>query len=231
MRVLSLVPVTVPDIAGGRRLYGLDGLSDEDCLNVMRHQCRGSATAGDGALGPHLRRLSGVAWSLFDGERISVGAVSAGTRDEEPGLLSTLLGLLAGCDRLVVGSRDCLDLVRVRALLHGVPGPTVAEDWPVGEVVDLTGILSGVEQRDFLVLAGLPGIDDGLDARVRAEVEALGQSLLERRLALLEGRWTVAEQRRCLQTLNASLVDEARPHLRAFVQKWADRDSGAGRHG
>ena len=231
MRVLSLVPVTTPDIAGGRRLYGLDDLSDEDCLNVMRHQCRESSTAGDEALGPHLRRISGMAWAVLDDDRPSIAALSARTRDDEPALLAAVLEALAGSDRFVVGSRACLDLIRVRALLHGVPGPVVAEGWPAGEVVDLAGILSGVDLRDFIALAGLPGVGDGLDAQARAEVEALGQLLLERRLALLEGRSTAAEHRRCCRGLNAWLAADDRPHLRAYAREWTGREFVGGQHG
>ncbi len=219
MRVLSLRSLTVPDVEGGRRLYGLDDLSDEDCLNVMRHQCRESAHPGDEALGPHLRRISGMAWAVLDeDERPSLTALSAGTRQDEPALLAAVFEAVDGIDRLVVRSQRCLDLVRVRALLHGIPGPGAG--WPAGEVVDLAGPLGGVPYREFMSLAGLPGVGDGLDAVAWAEVEAIGQLLVERRLALLEGRSTAAGHARLGRAFRSWLAADDRPHLRALAGAW-----------
>ncbi len=195
MRILSLVVDAAPDVETGRRLYDLDGLSDEDCLNVMSHRRRQTHGGEDGPLPWHLRRVVGLTWAVLDGDGLAVESIPPERGRSEVSLLSGLFERLVSVERLVVCTqrRPGLDLLRGRALVRAVAAPA----WPPCDCLDLSGPLGDVPCDEAAFAMGLPAIGAGPGP----EREALCQLAIERRIALLEGRTTVAEHRRAIERI------------------------------
>src|SRR5215469_4809860 len=63
MNVLAFDIETIPDLEGGRRLYGLEGLSDEDVGRAML-QKRRQETGGSEFLPLHLHRVAAISITM-----------------------------------------------------------------------------------------------------------------------------------------------------------------------
>ena len=175
--VLAFDIETVPDTDGGRRLHGLDGLSDEDVARAMT-QLRVQQT-GREFLAHHLHRVCAISVALWRGDDFKVWSLG------EPGSAEAeLIGrFFEGVQRfrpvLVSwnGSGFDLPVLHYRALLHGVAAPRY---WETGgsdtsfrwnnyqnrfheRHTDLMDVLSGYQGRaaapldEVAVLMGLPG--------------------------------------------------------------------------
>lgn len=177
MNILVFDIETVPDVASGRRLYDLEGLSDEDVARAMV-QLRQQKT-GSEFLAHHLHRIVAISIALRTGDRFSVW--SLGQEDSpEPELLRRFYDGIERFNPTLVswnGSGFDLPVIHYRSLLHGVAAPRY---WEVGDEdssfrynnylgrfhwrhTDLMDVLAGYQMRGYAPLdevaamLGLPG--------------------------------------------------------------------------
>lgn len=177
MNILVFDIETVPDVASGRRLYALEGLSDEDVARAMV-QLRQQKT-GNEFLAHHLHRIVAISIALRTGDRFSVW--SLGQEDSpEPELLRRFYDGIERFNPTLVswnGSGFDLPVIHYRSLLHGVAAPRY---WEVGDDdtsfrynnylgrfhwrhTDLMDVLAGYQMRGYAPLdevaamLGLPG--------------------------------------------------------------------------
>jgi hypothetical protein len=122
---------TIPDIEGGRRLYNLEGLSDQDIANVMFHKRR-QETGGSDFLRLHLHQVVAISavfrsrdsfkvWSLGDasaGEAELVQRFFDGIEKYTPTLVSWN------------GSGFDMPVLNYRALKRGIAAPRY---WETGD--------------------------------------------------------------------------------------------------
>ncbi len=165
---------TVPDVAGGRRMYGLDGIPDADVARAMQQR------AGRDFLPHHLHRVVAISVALRDPEgQFHVKSIGSRTSDERD-LIARFFGGVARWSPTLVswnGGGFDLPVLHYRSLLHGVKAPRY---WETGEDdsafrwnnylnrfhwrhLDLMDVLSGYQGRavapldDISTLLGLPG--------------------------------------------------------------------------
>lgn len=115
---------TVPDVEGGRRLHGLDGLDDADVANVMFHKRR-QETGGSDFLRHHMQRIVAISVALRSGDKFKVWSLG----DEDSTEKEILQRFFDGLDRYTPtlvswnGGGFDLPVIHYRALLHGVAAP------------------------------------------------------------------------------------------------------------
>jgi 3'-5' exonuclease len=177
MNVMVFDIETVPDVASGRRLYDLDGVSDEQVARAMEY-LRFQQT-GKAFLPHHLQRVVAISVALRANEAFKVW--SLGVADSQEAEL--LRRFYEGVERFnptLVSWNGCgfdLPVIHYRSLLHGVVAPRY---WEVGDCdsgfrynnyinrfhwrhIDLMDVLSGFNPRAFTpldqvaVMLGLPG--------------------------------------------------------------------------
>ncbi len=177
MNVLVFDIETVPDVASGRRLHGLEGLSDADVANVMFHKRR--QETGNDFLRLHLQRVVAISVVLRNADTLRVW--SLGERDaDEPELVQRFFD---GLDRFTPtlvswnGGGFDLPVLHYRALLHGIQAPRY---WETGDDdqsfrwnnylsryhnrhTDLMDVLAGYQARanapldEVATMLGFPG--------------------------------------------------------------------------
>ena len=178
MNVLVFDIETVPDTAGGARLFGLAGLTDEDAGRAMTTR-QVQKTGGSDFLPLHLHRVVAISAVLRRGD--SVAAWSLGDADSpEQELIARFYD---GIDRYTPtlvswnGNNFDLPVLHYRALINRIPA---ARYWEVGDDdrafrydnylnryhwrhIDLMDALAGFSPRaaaplsEIAVLLGLPG--------------------------------------------------------------------------
>ncbi|RRQ21183.1 3'-5' exonuclease [Thiohalobacter thiocyanaticus] len=178
MNVLVFDIETVPDLDGGRRLHGLDGLADGDVAKALFH-LRAQETGGSEFLRLHLHRIVAVSAVQRRGEELEV--LSLGEPDSpERELVQAFFDLIERDTPTLVswnGSGFDLPVLHYRALLHGVSAPRY---WDTGEDerefkwnnylsryhsrhTDLMDVLAGYQPRanapldEIASLLGFPG--------------------------------------------------------------------------
>jgi len=136
MNVFAFDIETIPDVEGGRRLYGLDGLSDKDVANVMFQQRR-QQTGGSEFLGLHLHRVVAISVALRSRDMFKVWSLGDVDAPEQELIQRFFDGLDKYTPTLVSWNGGGFDLpvLHYRALVHGVCSPRY---WDTGE-----------EDRDF----------------------------------------------------------------------------------
>ncbi len=169
---------TVPDVDAGRRLYGLEGLSDAEVATVMFHQRR-QETGGSEFLRLHLHRVVAISVVLRAGEQLRVWSLGSPESPERELIQRFFAGLEKFTPTLVSWNGGAFDLpvLHYRALLHGVAAPRY---WDLGEEdrefrwnnylsryhmrhTDLMDVLAAYQPRanapldEIAVLLGLPG--------------------------------------------------------------------------
>ncbi|MBK7661338.1 MAG: 3'-5' exonuclease [Betaproteobacteria bacterium] len=169
---------TIPDVAGIRRLWGIDASVDDAAVAELAAQRRRQATGGD-FLPQHLHRVVAISCALRD--RDSVKVWSLGTnQDGEAALVKRFFdGIDKYTPQLVSwnGSGFDLPVLHYRALMHGI---VASRYWDLGEDdrefkfnnylaryhtrhVDLMDLLASYQNRAFAPLDeiaqlnGLPG--------------------------------------------------------------------------
>ena len=177
MHVFAFDIETIPDVEFGRRLYGLEGLSDQHVAYVM--QAKRKQKSGSEFLSCEQQQIVAISVSLRTRDSFKVWSLG------EPGASEAELiqRFFDGIDRyspdLVSwnGSGFDLPVLHYRALRHGIQAPRY---WETGEGdqnfrwnnylsrfhwrhVDLMDVLSGYQVRaraglqDVALLLGLPG--------------------------------------------------------------------------
>ena len=178
MNVFCFDIETVPDVATGRRLYALEGLSDRDVANVMFHKRR-QETGDSEFLRLHLHRVVAISAVLRSGDRLRVWSLGEKDSSEEEIIARFFDGVDRFTPMLVTWNGTAFDLpvLHYRALLHGITAPRY---WETGEEdtsfrwnnylnryhyrhTDLMDVLAAYQPRaavrldEMATMLGLPG--------------------------------------------------------------------------
>lgn len=132
MNVLVFDIETVPDVATGRRLYGLDGLSDADAARAM-YALRQQETDGRSDFLRHpLHRIVTIAMVLRRDDRLNVWSLGEPESREDEILRRFFDGIERLTPTLVSWNGGGFDLpvLHYRSLLHGVQAPRY---WETGD--------------------------------------------------------------------------------------------------
>lgn len=178
MNTLIFDVETVPDVAGGRRLYGLEGLDDAAAAEAL-FKLRRQETGGSDFIRHSLQRVVCISAVLRTPDGVRVWSLGD-ERSSEADLIRRFFSGLARYQPTLVswnGSGFDLPVLHYRALLHGVEAP---EYWDQGEFnrdakfnhylgrfhsrhIDLMDLLSGYQARavqpldQMATLLGYPG--------------------------------------------------------------------------
>jgi predicted PolB exonuclease-like 3'-5' exonuclease len=130
MNVLAFDIETIPDVAGGRRIHGLDGLSDEDVARVMFAKRR--EDTGNDFLPVHLQRVAAISAVLRTGDTFKVWSLGTPDSSEKELITRFYEGIERYTPTLVSwnGSGFDLPVLHYRSLVHGVPA---ARYWDAGD--------------------------------------------------------------------------------------------------
>lgn len=177
MTVLVFDIETIPDVATGRALHGLDGLNDADTAQALFALQR--AKNGSDFLPHYLQQIVAISLVLSDGEHLRVWSLGEEDSSEKELITRFFAGLDKYTPTLVSwnGSGFDLPVLHYRALLHGVCAPAY---WETGEKnqafrwnnylsryhyrhLDLMDVLACYQNRafapldDIAVMLGFPG--------------------------------------------------------------------------
>lgn len=121
---------TIPDVDGGRRLYGLDNLSDKDVASAMFARRR--AESGNEFLRLHLQRVVAISAVFRSGDSVKVWSLGTPESTEAELIQRFYDGLDKYTPTLVSWNGGGFDLpvLHYRALLHGVTAPRY---WDTGD--------------------------------------------------------------------------------------------------
>ena len=178
MNVLVFDIETIPDLDAGRRLYGLDGLSDEDVAKAMFHMRR-QETGGSDFLKLHLHRVVAISAVLRSRDTLKVWSLGEPHSEEKELVQRFFDGIDKFSPTLVSWNGGGFDLpvLHYRALLHGIAAPRY---WDTGDDdrdfkwnnylsryharhTDLMDVLSGYQARavapldEVASMLGFPG--------------------------------------------------------------------------
>jgi predicted PolB exonuclease-like 3'-5' exonuclease len=170
---------TVPDVAGARRLWDLENLSDEDVAKVMVAKRQQESGGQSEFLRHHLQRVCAIAAVFRHEDKLTVWSLGDETSDEADLLQRFFEGLERFSPTLVSWNGGGFDLpvLQYRALLHGIAAPRY---WETGQDdttfrynnylsryhwrhIDLMDVLSGYQPRavakldEIATLMGFPG--------------------------------------------------------------------------
>lgn len=177
MNVMVFDIETIPDVEGGRRLYGLEGLGDKEVASVMFHKRR--QETGSEFLRHHLQRVVAISVVLRSRDTFKVWSLGEPDAPESELIQRFFDGLDRFTPTLVSWNGGGFDLpvLHYRALVHGIAAPRY---WESGEEdqsfrwnnylsryhqrhTDLMDVLSGYQPRavapldEIATLLGFPG--------------------------------------------------------------------------
>lgn len=192
MSILVFDIETIPDVDAGRKLYNLDGLSDEDVGSAMFALRR--AKVGNDFLPHYLQKIVAISLVLSHGSQLKVWSLGDEQSDEKEIIQRFFHGMDKHTPTLVSwnGSGFDLPVLHYRALLHGIAAPTY---WESGENqqafrwnnylnrfhyrhLDLMDVLAGYQNKafapldDIATLLGFPGKMGMSGAKVWSEYQA-----------------------------------------------------------
>lgn len=169
---------TVPDVEGGRRLHGLEGMSDHDVASVMFHKRR-QETGESEFLRHHLHRIVAISAVYRGRDKVTVWSLGDSDASEKELIQRFFDGIDKYTPTLVSWNGGGFDLpvLHYRALLHGI---NASRYWESGDMdnsfrwnnylsrfhyrhTDLMDVLAGYQARanapldDIATLLGLPG--------------------------------------------------------------------------
>lgn len=230
---------TVPDLDGGRRVLGLQGMNDGEVAAAMRTLRR--ARQGSELQPAHLQRVIAIAAVLREGENLRCWSLG----DMHGGEAELLGAFFAEIDRhrpaLVSwnGAAAVWPVLQSRALLHGL---TTAAGVPEPDQGGHTGLAAalaaGAEPpalREIAMLLGLPATPAMDHARVfepwragrlaevhaDSEAEVMNTWLVYLRWQLLRGRLTREQHAAELARVREFLAAAAAPHWKKFLTAWS----------
>lgn len=168
---------TVPDVAGGRKLYGLGDLTDKDVAEVMFHRRR--QDAGSDFLPLYLHRVVAISAVLRNRDQFKVWSLGSVDSSEKELIQRFFDGIDKFTPTLVSWNGGGFDLpvLHYRGLINGVAAPRY---WDVGDLdrdfkwnnylsryhyrhTDLMDVLAGYQPRanapldDIATLLDFPG--------------------------------------------------------------------------
>ncbi|HET8707359.1 MAG TPA: 3'-5' exonuclease [Pseudomonadales bacterium] len=122
---------TVPDVEGGRRLYGLDNLTDAEVAQAL-FNLRRQETGGSEFLRLHLQRIVAISVLLRTPDRLKVWTLGDESSPESELLTRFFQGIERYSPTLVSWNGGGFDLpvIHYRSLIHGVASPRY---WEQGE--------------------------------------------------------------------------------------------------
>lgn len=125
MNVLVFDIETVPDVAGARRLWALDGLSDADVARVIATRRQQETHGATDFPRHHLHRIVAISLVLRSDERLKVWSLGDVEASEADLIHRFFDGIERYTPTLVSWNGGGFDLpvLHYRALLHGVPAP------------------------------------------------------------------------------------------------------------
>ncbi|MBI5450750.1 MAG: 3'-5' exonuclease [Gammaproteobacteria bacterium] len=178
MNILVFDIETIPDVASGRQLYQLDGLTDKDVAEVMFHKRR-QETGDSDFLRLHLHRVVAISAVLRSGDMFKVWSLGEPDSSERELVQRFFDGLERYTPTLVSWNGGGFDLpvLHYRALLHGISAPRY---WETGDEdnsfrwnnylsryhnrhTDLMDVLAAYQPRanapldEIATMLGLPG--------------------------------------------------------------------------
>ncbi|MFP5440895.1 MAG: 3'-5' exonuclease [Gammaproteobacteria bacterium] len=121
---------TIPDVAGGQRVFGLEGLSEKDTVTAMENLRR--QENGTEFLRLHLHRIVAISAVLRTGNTFKVWSLGEEGSSEKELIERFFAGIEKYTPTLVSWNGGGFDLpvLHYRAMLHGV---TAARYWDQGE--------------------------------------------------------------------------------------------------
>ncbi|HLU61899.1 MAG TPA: 3'-5' exonuclease [Gammaproteobacteria bacterium] len=130
MSVLVFDIETIPDLAAGRRLFGLEGLNDEDTARAMLHLRRNET--GNEFLPHHLQRVVAISCVLASRDGVKVWSLGEPDAPEAEIVKRFFDGLDRFTPDLVSWNGTGFDLpvLHYRALVNGVAAPRY---WETGD--------------------------------------------------------------------------------------------------
>ena len=130
MTILVFDIETIPDVETGRRLYDLDGLSDEDTASALFALRR--AKVGHDFLPLHLQKVVAISLVLSNASNLKVWSLGDEQSDEKELITRFFNGIDKHTPTLVSwnGSGFDLPVLHYRALLHKISAPTY---WEAGD--------------------------------------------------------------------------------------------------
>jgi predicted PolB exonuclease-like 3'-5' exonuclease len=192
MNVFAFDIETIPDVAGGRRLHGLEGLDDDqaaEALLAMRRE-----ETGSDFLRLPLHRVVVISVAALIGDRFTVFSLGEGGDDEAALIERFFDGIERYVPQLVSwnGSGFDLPVLHYRGMIHGLSAPRY---WETGDTdrafrfnnyqnrfhdrhTDLMDVLAGYSGRavapldQLATLCGFPGKLGMSGADVRHEIAA-----------------------------------------------------------
>ena len=192
MSILVFDIETVPDVEAGRKLFDLDGLSDEDVGSAMFAIRR--AKVGNDFLPHYLQKIIAISLVLSQGSQLKVWSLGDKQSDEKELIQRFFNGIDKHTPTLVSwnGSGFDLPVLHYRALLHGISAPTY---WEYGENqqafrwnnylnrfhnrhLDLMDVLAAYQNKafapldDIATMLGFPGKMGMSGAKVWDEYQA-----------------------------------------------------------
>lgn len=166
MTILVFDIETIPDVKTGRRLYDLDGLSDEDTASALFALRR--AKVGHDFLPHHLQKIIAISLVICNTNQLKVWSLGDEHSDEKELIQRFFSGIDKHAPTLVSwnGSGFDLPVLHYRALLHGITASTY---WEAGENqqtfrwnnylnrfhyrhLDLMDVLAGYQNKAFAPL-------------------------------------------------------------------------------
>lgn len=123
---------TVPDVAGARRLWGLEQLDDEAVAAVMYSKRQQETGGTSDFLRHHLHRIVAISAVFREGDRFNVWSLGEEEADEAEVIRRFFEGIERYSPTLVSwnGSGFDLPVLHYRALVHGVAAPRY---WDTGD--------------------------------------------------------------------------------------------------
>ena len=130
MTILVFDIETIPDLEAGRKLYDLDGLSDEDTAKALFALRR--AKVGHDFLPHHLQKIVAISLVMSNASQIKVWSLGEENSDEKELIQRFFAGLAKYTPTLVSwnGSGFDLPVLHYRSLLHKIAAPIY---WETGE--------------------------------------------------------------------------------------------------
>lgn len=231
MNLIAFALCSVPNVSAARRLYDVEGLDDGAVAKILFH--RRKQQSGSLSLRPDQQRIALVSLVHGEPEHPQLETFSAAT-DAEASILRQLGEALGGTGRLVSWRLDEeMAILRLRAASLGVALPRLWQDehlnlaghWgddaPLHEaarLLDLPGLADTTCQDIWDAWQG----GDQLAVQACAELRALNTWQLAHKLAIAQGRLTVAHAKTGTQALSKKLASSDSPHLRAFAAALED---------
>ena len=165
---------TIPDVASGRRLYELDGLSDEDTGKAMLHM-REQKT-GSEFLPLHLHRICAISVVLRHADRVKVWSLGEPDSDEAELVQRFFDGVDKFTPTLVSWNGGGFDLpvLHYRSLLHGVQAPRYWDNGSDDRDFKWNNYLSRYHERHTDLMDVLAGHQMRANARLDEVATMLG---------------------------------------------------------